>query len=251
MRPVGSALRIGLEGLGRLGERELLAGESAHEPAAGDDAAVFHAAQRPLQVAPAHGRVLGGHEVVEHDAPPLEQLVGERLGELVAIDVGGRGRARATIGRRSRSGRRLRRSGSASRRDVAAAAWRRPDATARTGSKPSEASRPRAMPSHSAASTSAEDPAGGLRQLAGEARAPLGEHLDDLGQRAGRPARAGPRRRGGRRAATAGRRGARATPAWCGWRRRRAGRGRPARTGRSRSQVTSPWWHRRSSQAGS
>ena len=225
LRRLGSA--DGLQGLGRLRERELLAGEAPHEPAAGDEPTILHAAQRPLEVSPAHGRVLGGDEVVEHDAPPLEELVGQRLGQLLPIDVGRRGGHEGPppggLGGTQAAGRPQPRPSGRGGRRVAATGGDGPHRLEAVGDQ--QAAR-HALPQRRL--DVGQHPAGGPRQLAGEARALRGEHLDHLGHRpAGRHGWATPRL-GGRRAATAGRRGARATPGWCGWRRRGADRGRPA-----------------------
>ena len=70
------------------GERVLLAAEPGHEPAAADEPPVFEPAQRPLQVAPREAQRIVDREVAEHDAPPLEQQLGDRFRELVAVEVG-------------------------------------------------------------------------------------------------------------------------------------------------------------------
>ena len=89
IRRFGSA--DGVQRLGRLRERELLAAEAPHEPAPRDEPAILHAPQRPLEIPPAHRRVLGGDEVVEHDAPSFQELIGQGLGQLLPVDVGRRG----------------------------------------------------------------------------------------------------------------------------------------------------------------
>ena len=63
----------------RLGQRELLADEAGHEPAAADLAACFEPAQRDEQVAPRRQARLAPEQIAEHDAVAREQLPRARL----------------------------------------------------------------------------------------------------------------------------------------------------------------------------
>ena len=88
--------------LDRRRQRVLLAAEAGDEATAADEAAVFEPAERPLHVAPREPDRLAHREIAEHDAPSVEQHLGDRLRELLAIDVGAGAPARATNGRRRR-----------------------------------------------------------------------------------------------------------------------------------------------------
>ena len=76
----------------RGGQRVLLAAEPGDEAPAPHEAAVFEPAQRPLEVAPREPQRVVDHEVAEHDTPAVQQQLGHRLGELVAVG-GRRGRS--------------------------------------------------------------------------------------------------------------------------------------------------------------
>ena len=62
------------------GAGELFADESGDEAAATDFAASFHAAVDQEQLAPGGREALAGQEIAEHDAPAVEQLLGEKFG---------------------------------------------------------------------------------------------------------------------------------------------------------------------------
>ena len=88
-------------------QRVLLAAEPAHEATAAHQTAVFETTQRPLEVAPREAQRVVHDQVAEHHAPAVQQELGHRFGELVAIGAGevgegdglGGGHQRPTTGR--------------------------------------------------------------------------------------------------------------------------------------------------------
>ena len=97
-------------------------------------------------------------QVAEQHAPAVEQLLGDRLGQLVPVQVSVRRAARATSVRRHRPTRRHR-AAVVTMRHARAEARRRGACTfmrERMAPKPSDMTSPRATPSHSARSISRE-----------------------------------------------------------------------------------------------
>ena len=79
------------------GQRVLLAAEPADEAPAPHEPTVFEPPQRPLQVAPGEPQRVVHDEVAEQHAPPVQQQLGDGLGQLVAVGGG-------EIGERDRLG---------------------------------------------------------------------------------------------------------------------------------------------------
>ena len=72
----------------RLRERVLLTAEPGDEAPTAHQPAVFESPQRPLDLAPRDADRVVEREVAEHHAPAVQQQLGDRFGELVAVDVG-------------------------------------------------------------------------------------------------------------------------------------------------------------------
>ena len=73
--------------LGGLGQGVLLAAEPGHETAPPDQAPILQPAQGPLQLPPGQAQRVADGQVPEHDAPPAQQLLGHRFGQVVAVAV--------------------------------------------------------------------------------------------------------------------------------------------------------------------
>src|SRR5438309_4697126 len=67
---------------------ELLSGDARYEMSAADQPARLEAAQRPQDVPPRNGKALPNVDLAADDAPPVEQLPRDALGELVGIERG-------------------------------------------------------------------------------------------------------------------------------------------------------------------
>src|SRR5262249_8716986 len=73
--------------LDRRGQRVLLTTEAGNEAAAADQTTVFEAPQRPLKLAPGHTKTVVQRQVAEQDTPAVQELLSNRLGQIVAVDL--------------------------------------------------------------------------------------------------------------------------------------------------------------------
>src|SRR6266496_3762741 len=163
-------------------QRVLLAAESADEPPAAHEAAILEPSQCPLDVAPRHPERIVDGEVAEHDAPAVDELLGDGLGELVAVHVvaaawhdGPPPRRGAPTG--------------AAPQPRHAAAFRRAADAADPGPDGAEAVAHDEPARHTVPEPSFDvvgEPAGGVDEVGGEARAAVAQDLHDLGRRADR-----------------------------------------------------------------
>ena len=129
----------------------LLAAETGHEAAAADGAPGFHPPERPEQVTPGNRKVLPGCHVAEYHAPPGGELLGDGLGELVAVRTGGRLRQQRPAAGGARGVAQA--AAQPARRGVAGSGLPRRSSD-RTARNPSAVTSPRATASQSASSTS-------------------------------------------------------------------------------------------------
>src|SRR5262249_18885478 len=169
--------------VGGVRQRVLLAAEARDEAAAAHEPAVLEAPEGPLEVAPRDAQRVPGGEVAEHDPPAVEELLGDGLGQLVAIDVVAvRGHDRPPAGRRAAC------PGSAPQPGHAASVGCAADA-ADAGADGAEA-----VAHHEPARHAVPEPAlhvvgqtaGGGDEVGGEAGAAVAQRLHDLGRGAHR-----------------------------------------------------------------